>query len=118
MIRIRCAYGLFGILVWGVALSMLLMGCGPKPRPEPEVRVVQAKVETPVPCPALQALGPEPIYPDNDAAIAAASTLPDPHTAADKVQAAARVAKLYAQGRILRIQRLTEYTAVKAACVF
>tara|TARA_B100000678_G_scaffold289414_1_gene299902 strand:- start:3447 stop:3803 length:357 start_codon:yes stop_codon:yes gene_type:complete len=118
MIRIRCFQGFLAALAWATALSMFLVGCGPKPRPEPEVRVVQVKVETPVPCPALQALGPEPIYPDNDAAIAAASTLPDPHTAADKVQAAARVAKLYAQGRILRIQRLTEYTAVKAACVF
>lgn len=72
---------------------------------EPEVRVVQAQVEVPVPCRALEALGPEPSYPDTDAAIASAETI-------------GPLAALYAAGRKLREQRLAEYMAARAACTF
>lgn len=72
---------------------------------EPRVVVQEVKVPVPVPCPALAELGPEPVYVDTDEAIANAPSF------------AAR-AQLYVIGRAQRVRRLTEYTAVKAACAF
>jgi len=77
----------------------------PQARPEPEVRTVEVKVATPVPCKALANLGPEPVYADTDAAIAAASDI-------------GSLAKLYAKGRLQRVQRLAEYSVAKASCLF
>lgn len=84
-----------------------LAGCAtvPKEPSEPLVRTVEVKVAQPVPCPALAQLGPEPAYPDTDAAIIAAPS------------AGAR-AKLYVSGRLMRIQRLAEYSAAALACNF
>lgn len=85
---------------------ILLAGCaGRQPVLEPEIRTVEVKVAQPVPCPALERLGPEPGYPDTSDAIAKAETIGD-------------LAALYAAGRILRIQRLAEYSAAKAGCIF
>lgn len=93
----------------GAAYALLcnLASCaaGPQIRPEPEIRTVTVKVATPVPCPALAQLGAEPSYPDTDAALQAA---PDIRT----------LAKLYAKGRLMRMQRLAEYGAAKVACTF
>lgn len=97
------AFGTFAIVV----LVLLLGGCTDpaKPRLEPEVRVVEVKVATPVPCPALERLGPEPVYPDTPEAIASAATIGE-------------VAALYAAGRVLRVQRLAEYAVAKTSCIF
>lgn len=89
------------------ALVALLAGCAhhQAPPPEPVVRTVEVKVAVPVPCPALVALGEEPSYPDTDAAIAAAGTIGE-------------LAALYAKGRVMRAQRLLEYSVAKASCIF
>lgn len=87
------------------ALALSACATTPKPSLEPEVRTVEVKVPQPVPCPALERLGPEPAYPDTDAAIQAAGTIGD-------------LAALYAAGRKLRVQRLAEYLAAKASCIF
>ena len=88
-------------------MALALSACAHAPTPplEPQIRTVEVKVPTPVPCPALERLGPEPAYPDTDAAIAAAGTIGD-------------LAALYAAGRKLRVQRLAEYFAAKASCIF
>lgn len=75
------------------------------PIAEPEVRVQEVKVATPVPCGALEALGPEPVYPDTDEAIASAGTV-------------GQLAALYAQGRKLRAERLALYAVAKVSCIF
>ncbi len=97
---------LMAVLVIG-ALAVLLSGCAGRPQsvPEPIVRAVTVKVATPVPCPALDALGPEPEYPDTDQAIAAAPSI-------------GPLAALYAKGRAMRVQRLLEYATARAACAF
>lgn len=91
-----------------VAALLGLAGCGGKanlPSLEPSVAVKEVKVQVPVPCPALTRLGAEPAYPDTDAAIAGAATI-------------GQLARLYAKGRLMRAQRLAEYAAAKASCVF
>lgn len=89
----------------GCAL-LALAGCAhPKSLPEPLVRTVTVKVATPVPCQALEALGPEPAYPDTDDAIANAATI-------------GQLAALYAKGRAMRVQRLLEYGVAKSSCIF
>lgn len=89
-----------------VLVAILLAGCTTaKPALQSEVRTVEAKVPQPVPCPALERLGPEPAYPDTDDAIRSAATIGD-------------AAALYAAGRKLRVQRLAEYLAAKASCIF
>ena len=60
-------------------------------------------VEVPVPVTCTPALGPEPAYPDTDAALAAAPDL------------FARV-RLLVAGRLMRIARDAEKTAALAAC--
>jgi hypothetical protein len=94
-----------GLNILTAALS--LTGCATPtgPRPEPEVRTVEVKVTVPVPCKALEQLGPEPAYADTDAAIAAATDI-------------GTLAKLYAKGRLQRVQRLAEYVVAKASCSF
>lgn len=89
-----------------VIIAALLLGaCKTVPDPEPRIEVVEVKVAVPVPCKALEQLGPEPEYPDSDAAIQATDDVGE-------------LAKLYVAGRLLRIQRLAEYTAAKSACIF
>jgi hypothetical protein len=92
----------------GAALAVLVAGgCKTLPTddPEPVTRIVEVKVQVPVPCPALQTLGAEPIYPDTEQAIAEAPDI-------------AALAVLFKVGRILRTQRLAEYEAAKTACSF
>lgn len=87
-------------------ILLALAGCAAKQeRPQPVIQTVETKVAVPVPCPALAALGDEPSYPDTDEAIASAATIGE-------------LAALYAKGRVMRIQRLAEYAATKATCVF
>lgn len=102
----QLAYIAFMIVVLLMA-ALTLSGCATdgQTRLEPEVRTVEVKVPTPVPCPALERLGPEPTYPDTDAAIQSAETIGD-------------LAALYAAGRKLRVQRLSEYLAAKTSCIF
>lgn len=96
-----------------VLLALALAGCAAQQRrPEPEIRTVEVKVATPVPCKALEALGAEPAYADTDAAIAEASAIKD---AGERIAALAR---LYAKGRLQRIQRLKEYAVAKTSCLF
>lgn len=89
------------------ALAAAVAGCSGRPQssPEPIVRTVEVKVATPVPCKALEALGPEPAYPDTDDAIAGATSI-------------GQLAALYAKGRAMRAQRLLEYSVAKAGCIF
>lgn len=89
------------------ALTVLGLGAcaGPQTALQPNIHTVEVKVPTPMPCPALERLGPEPAYPDSDAVIAAAGTIGD-------------LAALYAAGRKLRVQRLLEYSVAKASCIF
>jgi hypothetical protein len=84
-----------------------LTGCATTPHdlPEPVVRTVEVKVATPVPCPALAALGDEPAYPDTEEAIKNAPSIGE-------------LARLYAIGRLMRSQRLSEYVAAKTGCMF
>lgn len=90
-----------------------LAGCATtQHRPEPEIRTVEVKVKTPVPCPALAALGDEPVYSDSEEALRAAATI------ADTGERTATLAKLYVKGRLQRMQRLKEYTVAKASCLF
>jgi hypothetical protein len=90
-----------------LAAAVGLGGCKTVPsKPlEASVRTVEVKVAVPVPCRALETLGPEPAYPDTDAAIAAATGI-------------GQLAALYAKGRAMRVQRLLEYSVAKAACTF
>lgn len=90
-----------------IVLAALLAtgGCKTVPEPvEPSIVVKEVVVQVPVPCPALAQLGPEPLYPDTAEAMAGATI--------------GQAAALYAQGRVLRAQRLAEYIAARAACVF
>lgn len=90
-------------LVFVAALALAACAGKVVERPEPIVVTQEVKVPVPVPCATLQALGPEPTYPDTDAALKAAPSI------------FARV-KLLAQGRLMRITRLAEYEVAKAAC--
>jgi hypothetical protein len=88
--------------------AFALTACGGKnvlPPPEPIIKTVEVKVAVPVPCPALAKLGPEPAYPDTDAALNAA---PDIWVAT----------KLITAGRLMRLKRLAEYGAARASCTF
>lgn len=89
-----------------LAMAALAMGgCKHGPEPvEPSITVQAVRVQVPVPCPALALLGPEPEYPDTAAALASATI--------------GQAAALYAQGRLMRAQRLAEYIAARTACVF
>lgn len=94
------------MMVVAVAMVLLLGGCKTtQPDLQPEIVIKEVLVATPVPCRALEALGAEPVYPDTDAAIATAPNV-------------ATRAKLYVQGRTMRIQRLAEYLVARASCEF
>lgn len=100
-------------LAWATLVGVILQGCAAKPAPlEPAIRTVTVKEAVPVPCKALQALGDEPAYADTDEAIAKAAALPDVG------ERAAVLAKLYAKGRLQRMQRLAEYSVARASCIF
>jgi hypothetical protein len=89
-----------------VILALLLAGCATTKAPPPEPVIVTKEVLVPVqvPCAALKALGAEPVYPDSDAALKAASSLFER-------------TKLLLQGRLLRTARLAEYAVAKASCL-
>lgn len=89
-----------------IAAALLLGACKSTPDvpPEPVVVTQEVKVPVAVPCKALEQLGPEPKFQDNDAALKAA---PDIFT---RVQ-------LLLIGRLQRTQRLAEYEVVKQACL-
>jgi hypothetical protein len=95
-----------GVLT-ALAATTLAGGCATtRSEPsEPRIVVQEVKVPTPVPCPALAQLGPEPIYVDSDEAVRAAANV-------------AERAKLVALGRAQRIKRLAEYAAARLACSF
>lgn len=89
-----------------LALCLTVAACasGPAlPPPEPIIRTVEIKVPVQVPCPALEKLGAEPIYPDTDAALKAAANLFE------------RV-KLLMAGRVLRMARGAAVAAALASC--
>lgn len=86
------------------AACLLLAGCGATaalPPPEPRIVTVEIPVPTPVQC--RPNIGPEPVYPDTDAAIAAAPDLFE------------RV-KLIVAGRLMRIAREVELNAALREC--
>lgn len=91
----------------GLAAMLLATGCGHMQVEPPAVPVqtITVKEQVPVPCKALVDLGPEPDYPDTDAAIKAAPNV-------------AERARLYATGRAMRVERLAKYAAAKISCVF
>jgi hypothetical protein len=85
--------------------TALLAGCATTAHiaTEPTVRTVEVRVPVAQPCPALERIGPRPIYPDTAAAIAAAPDI------------AAKVGLLLA-GRILRMAREDAAEAAMRAC--
>ena len=83
--------------------ALLVAGCGSMPAPASEPAIVTKTVEVPVPVKCRPDLGPEPRYPDNDAALRGAADLFE------------RV-KLLLAGRELRIARDGEKTAALAQC--
>ena len=84
--------------------ALMLSACATVPKqPEPIIKTVEVQVPHPVPCPALQKLGPEPAYPDTDAALKAAPNI------------FVRVQLLMA-GRVLRITRLAAVNDALAEC--
>lgn len=84
--------------------TLVASGCVTTPSDAPvRVETVTVTVPQPVPCPALAELGPEPSYPDTDAAIANATGI-------------GPLAQLYRAGRALRNQRLQEYITARDAC--
>lgn len=91
-----------------LAAALALVACGQKEPirpPEPIVEVKEVLVPTPVACKALADAGPTPSYPDTDAAIQAAPDIWE-------------LGKLYAKGRLLRIQRAARLEAARLACMF
>jgi hypothetical protein len=72
-------------------------------RPEPEPRIVTVEVPVPVPVKCTPDVGPDPVYPDTDEAIAAAPNLFE------------RV-KLVVAGRLMRIARERELSAALREC--
>ena len=84
-------------------LALAACATAPAARPEPEIRTVEVRVPVATPCPALEALGSSPAYPDTDQALAAAPNLFE------------RV-KLLLAGRVLRQTREATITAVVGAC--
>jgi len=88
-----------------IVAALLLSGCATtKPEVEPVIVTKEVLVPVAVPCQALKDLGPEPKYPDEDAAVLAQESLYD------------RVL-LITRGRLMRIARLAEFTAAKASCL-
>ena len=87
------------------AAALALAACATTKRlpAEPVIVIQEVKVAVPVPCKVLDALGPEPTYPDTNEAL---SNAPNLFT---RVQ-------LMLQGRLLRIQRLAEYGVAKSSC--
>lgn len=86
--------------------ALLLTGCATTPPPPVEPTIITKEVLVPVqvPCAALKAMGDEPVYPDNDAALKTETRVFER-------------TKLLLQGRLLRIARLTEYTVARASCL-
>ena len=87
---------------------LMLCGCGGRsvlPPPAPIIQTQVVHVATPVACPALAKLGPEPTYDDNAAALAAAPDIFEQ-------------VRLLLQGRIQRTQRISSYIAARTACTF
>jgi hypothetical protein len=93
--------------VFAALAAIPLAACQTTPEEpsEPQIRTVEVVVNKPVPCPALAELGPEPLYPDTDEAIAAADGIGE-------------LSQMYRVGRAMRQARLMTYMAVAAACNF
>lgn len=83
-----------------VLASAMLAGCATLP----EARIETKNVEVPVPVHCNPAIGPEPVYADTPAALRAAPDI------------FARV-QLLLEGRLQRMQRLTELSAAIKACM-
>ena len=79
----------------------ILTGCASTPAPP--AAIVTQPVDTPVPVRCAPDLGPEPAYPDTDAALRAAPDL-------------FRRVQLLVAGRLLRIARDAEKSAALAQC--
>lgn len=97
----REMWGGLGITLAAMILASCATTAGPAASPEP--RVVIQRVEVPIPVPCDPATGPEPDYPDTDAALRAAPNVFE------------RV-KLLAAGRIMRIARDVEKSVALAKC--
>ena len=91
------------LIVWGLALACAaaLAACASTPSVVPPVTVQPVSVPVPVRC--VPDLGPEPDYPDTDAALAGAPDL-------------FSQVRLLVAGRALRIARDAQKTAALAAC--
>lgn len=83
--------------------GLLLAGCETAPPPVPEPRIVTVEIPVPTPVQCRPNIGPEPDYPDTDAALAAAPNLFE------------RV-KLIVAGRLMRIARERELNAALREC--
>ncbi len=83
-----------------IALALTLGACATHAPLDPKVEVKPFDIVVAAPC--SPDLGPEPVYPDTDAALAAASDF-------DYV-------KLLVAGRLMRIARLAQQSSALAAC--
>lgn len=93
-------------MILALSLVLTLAACAgsmDRPPPEPTIVTKEVLVEVSKPCATVEALGPEPAYPDTDEALATAPNL------FEKV-------KLLVTGRILRITRLRAFNSAVRAC--
>lgn len=88
--------------VAAIAACALLSACQSTVPAEPRIEIQTVKVPVATSC--KPNLGPDPVYPDTDAALQAAPNLFEK-------------AKLVMAGRLLRIQREIELRAALAACM-
>jgi hypothetical protein len=93
----------YGRLAAACAALVLLDACGSVASPPPDPKIEVKTIDTPVAVQCRPDLGPEPAYPDTDAALRAAPDLFH------------RVQRLVA-GRLMRIGRDAQKTAALAQC--
>lgn len=98
-------------------LAFVLAGCQSVPPviPEPIIKVQIVEVPVPVRCNAKEQLGPEPDYVDTAEALRAVP-FPDAATEMDMLSNWFYHTKLLVAGRLQRIQRDLEKSAVIEAC--
>lgn len=97
----------------GICACLLLMGCETTRTPEPVIQIREVKVPVPVAC--KPDLGAEPVYPDTAAELAKVPYPKDPTLPQQVLNLGDQVKKLL-KGRVLRIQRATEYQAAIKGC--